>query len=194
MKKKVMEKDTICLTPSMINCMKRNKENISHEFYILNKTSTLTDSILTTPRNILQTNSPILAEASEDEECQKIFKKLQEDARKQNRKSVNQHIYDVITNVKYDEIHILRTLATIQESIKRLMKAIQEDDVFKIAGSIIDLRVSTTCMIYFVMSSQPFFESMELLDMYKLLWGAAKIYADQTRKLENLMYEDEKDN
>ena len=78
----IIEQDGIRLTKKVIETIERNKNKIIHEFYILNKTSTMIDSILATPRNLLQLDSPILAEALEDERCQEVFKKGQEEVKK----------------------------------------------------------------------------------------------------------------
>lgn len=188
---KVIEQDGVRLNEYTKERMERNQKKILHKFYILNKTGTLLDSILTTPRNLLQPDSPILVEALEDERCQKIFKEtIQEALENCNKDDLVPLMYDRISNLECDERNIVGCIATAQEERQELLKGIQEDNVFKIAKSIWALRVLTTAIVYFVQASALFFEETGLDDMYKFLIVAARTYAKQVMKIEDLMYEE----
>lgn len=185
-----IEQDGVTLIRETINCMKNNKNKISHSFYILNKTSTMIDSILATPRNLLQPNSPILAEALEDEECENEFKESIERVKNMNKDDLSPLMYDIVTNLKCNENHLVNCIVMAQEEREELRKALVEDNIFKMAKSIWVLRAFTTSIIYYVSASVSFFEGTELLEMYKFLELAARTYADQVIAIENLMYED----
>lgn len=193
-KNEIIEQDGVILNQETINLMKKNKMKILHSFYKLNKTGTMIDSILTTPRNLLQLDSPILTEALEDEECQKELKKSIAKVKKMKKDDLPILMYDIVANLKCDENYIIKVIAIAQEEREELRKAISEDNVFKMAKSIWALRAFTTSIVYYVDASLSFFEGTELLDMYKFLKLAAEIYADQVMAIENLMYENEEDN
>ena len=190
----IIEQDGISLTKKVMETIKRNKNKIMHELYILNKTSTMIDSILATPRNLLQLDSPILVEALEDERCQEVFKKCQEEVKKMKKDDLPPLMYDILTNLDCTEQSIVNCIAVAQYERKEFRNAIREDNVFKIAKSIWVLGAFTTSIACYVDASFSFFEGTELLDMYKLLALTSKIYADQVMKMSHLMYEDEEDN
>ena len=191
MEQDILEQDGVRLPKYIKERMERNRRRISHKFYILNKTGTLIDSILATPRNLLQPDSPILVEALEDEKCRKIFKeKIQETLENSNKDDLIPFMYATISSLECDEQSIVGCIATAQEEREELIKGIQEKNVFKIAKSIWALRVLTTAIVYFVGASLSFFKENELLDMHKFLKLAAITYADQVVEIENLMYED----
>lgn len=190
----IIEQDGIRLTKKVIETIERNKNKIIHEFYILNKTSTMIDSILATPRNLLQLDSPILAEALEDERCQEVFKKGQEEVKKMKKDDLSPLMYDILTDLDCTERSIVKCIAVAQHEREEFRKAIQEDNVFKIAKSIWVLRAFTTSIACYVNASFSFFKGTELLDMYKLLELTSIIYADQVKEISHLMYEDEEDN
>lgn len=190
-KLEIIEQDGVRLNKYTKERMERNKMKILHKFYILNKTGTLLDTILTTPRNLLQPDSPILTEALEDKECQKIFKEnIKKDLEKCNEDDIMPLMHNIMSDLECDEQSIVGCIATAQKEREELMKGIQEDNVFKIAKSIWVLRVFTTAIVYYVEASGLFFEKTELDDMYKFLAVAAKTYAEQVIEIENLMYED----
>lgn len=193
-KNKVIEQDGVSLNQKIINRMEKNKMKILHSSYVLSKTSMMIDSILATPRNLLQIDSPILTEAFEDEKCQKEFKRQQEAVKNMNRDDLPILMYDIFTDFKCNETNIIGLIAKSQKVRENLMKAIQKDNVFKMAESIWVLRVYTTLIVYLVDSSKSFFESAELIDMYKFLSCAATTYAQQVFDIEHFMYEDEEDN
>ena len=187
----IIEQDGISLTKKVMETIERNKSKIIHEFYILNKTSTMIDSILATPRNLLQLDSPILAEALEDERCQEVFKKCQEEVKKIKKDDLAPLMYDILTDLDCTEQSIVKCIAVAQYEREEFRKAIQEDNVFKMAKSIWVLRAFTTSIACYVNASFSFFKGTELLDMYKLLELTSIIYADQVKEISHLMYEDE---
>ena len=190
----IIEQDGISLTKKVMETIERNKSKIIHEFYILNKTSTMIDSILATPRNLLQLDSPILAEALEDERCQEVFKKCQEEVKKIKKDDLAPLMYDILTDLDCTERSIVNCIAVAQYEREEFRKAIREDNVFKMAKSIWVLRAFTTSIACYVNASFSFFKGTELLDMYKLLELTSIIYADQVKEISHLMYEDEEDN
>lgn len=190
----IIEQDGIRLTKKVIETIERNKNKIIHEFYILNKTSTMIDSILATPRNLLQLDSPILAEALEDERCQEVFKKCKEEVKKMKKDDLPPLMYDILTDLDCTERSIVNCIAVAQYEREEFRNAIREDNVFKMAKSIWVLGAFTTSIDCYVDASFSFFKGTELLDMYKLLELTSKIYADQVMKMSHLMYEDEEDN
>lgn len=188
---KVIEQDGVRLNKYTKERIEKNQKRILHKFYILNKTGTLIDSILATPRNLLQPDSPILVEALEDEKCQKIFKEnIQETLENSNKDDLIPFMHATISSLECDEQSIVGCIATAQEKREELIKGIQEKNVFKIAKSIWALRVLTTAIVYFVGASWSFFKENELLDMHKFLELAAITYANQAVEIENLMYEE----
>lgn len=191
----VIEQDGVSLNKNVFNRMKKNKMKILSEFYTLNKTSAMIDSILATPRDLLQLDSPILAEALEDKNCQKVFKKsIQSDLKRCNKDDLIPLMYNIMSSLECSEQCIVWCISTAQQERAEFMKAIQEDNVFEMAKSIWILRAVTTAIVYFVDASKSFFKENKLLDMYKFLELAAKTYSVQVIKIENFMYNDEEEN
>lgn len=194
-KNEIIEQDGVSLNQETINCMKKNKRKILQKVYILGKTSMMTDSILATPRNLLQMGSPILAEALEDEKCKKEFTNSIEEFKKSNKEdNLSPLMYSTLAMLKANETHLVNCIAIAQEEREELRKAIAEDNVFKMAKSIWALRAFTTSIIYYVTACSSFFKETGLDDMYKFLINAADIYANQVMRIESLMYEDDEDN
>lgn len=194
-KNEIMEQDGVSLNQKTINCMKKNKRKILQKAYILGKTSMMTDSILATPRNLIQINSPILAEALEDEKCKKEFTNSIEEFKKSNKEDYfSPLMYSTLAMLKANETHLVNCIAIAQEEREELRKALAEDNVFKMAKSIWALRAFTTSIVYYVTACTSFFNETGLDDMYKFLIEAATTYADQVIEIESLMYKDEEDN
>lgn len=187
-KNKIIEKDGVRLNQKIINCIKKNSSKILQGLYILNKTGFMIDLMLTIPRNLLEIDSPLLAEALEDEKCKKEFMNIIDEYKQCNKDVLSPLIYDIVTNLKCDKNCLLTCISIVQQEREELKKAISENNIFKIAKSIWALRAFTTSIAYYVLSCESFFEKTGLNDMYNLLLVASEIYVNQVVKMEKLMY------
>lgn len=187
----IIEQDGVILTRTIKERMQRNQRKIVKKFYILSKTSTLLDSILTTPRNLLQPDRLLLGEAAEDKKCQKIFNKdLQGDLEGHTKDDFIPIMYDIMSKLECNENSVIYCISAIQQEKENFAKAIQENNVFKMAKSIWVLRTFTTALLYIVGSTSSFFNETELDEMYKFIAGASKTYAFLVKEIEKLMYEE----